>query len=243
MELKALIVHLRRASSRSCQVDRLHHDLPVVTQVIDAVDGTTLTSVEMACYNRKVLSPVYPFRLRNTEVACFLSHRKCWQHIVDQDLDAAIVLEDDVGLDVSTFSSALELALSVIKPGDFIRFPIKNREADGEIISSKSYVAIRKPQKIALGMVAQIITKDAAAKLLAASETFDRPVDCFLQMNWLHRVNVLSVWPSGVSEISQTLGGSTIDHKAKSIGSKIKREFLRPIYRYKIKKLAQASVD
>jgi GR25 family glycosyltransferase involved in LPS biosynthesis len=241
MNLQAMIIHLDRATSRASQVERLYQDLPVLAQVVKAIDGTSLTPAEMSSYSPKVVTPVYPFNLRNTEIACFLSHRKCWEHIVEQDLDAAIVLEDDVGLDVSTFSSAMELALSVIQPGDFIRFPIKQREAEGVVISSNSYITLRKPHHIALGMVMQIVTKEAAAKLLAASEKFDRPVDCFLQMDWFHRVNVLCVWPSGVSEISKNLGGSTIDHKTKNIGAKIKREILRPIYRSKIKKIALAS--
>jgi len=30
-----------------------------------------------------------------TMIGCFLSHRKCWQYIVDHDLSCAVVLEDD----------------------------------------------------------------------------------------------------------------------------------------------------
>jgi GR25 family glycosyltransferase involved in LPS biosynthesis len=243
MQLQAMIVHLGRATGRVKQVDRLRHELSVMSQIVDAIDGTTLTAADISHYERKVVAPVYPFDLRHTEIACFLSHRKCWQHIVDQNLDAALILEDDVSLELTTFQSAMDLALAILKPGDFIRFPIKPREVDGTVISSNAHVTIRKPKQIALGMVGQIVTKEAAVKLLSASDRFDRPVDCFLQMDWLHGVNVLSVWPSGVSEISQTLGGSMIDHKTKSIGAKIKREILRPIYRSRIKKAAQANTE
>jgi GR25 family glycosyltransferase involved in LPS biosynthesis len=242
MQLEAMIVHLSRATGRIKQVDRLRHELPVMTQVVDAIDGTILTATGVSHYKRQLVSPVYPFDLRHTEIACFLSHRKCWQYIVDQNLDAALILEDDVGLDLDTFSSAMELSLAIIKPGDFIRFPFKQKETDNVVIASNSRVTISKPQQIELGMVGQIVTKDAAAKLLAASDKFDRPVDCFLQMDWMHGVNVLSAWPSGVSEVSQTLGGSTINHKTQNIGSKIKREILRPIYRSRIRKIARANI-
>lgn len=241
MKLEAMIVHLGRAAGRVNQVVRLIHELPVRTRVIDAVDGKMLTAAEMSCYKRKVMLPIYPFELRHTEIACFLSHRKCWQQIIDLKLDAAIILEDDVSLDVAVFNEAIELSLTIIKPGDFIRLPIKQREAGGAVMASSALVTIRQPEHIALGMVAQIVTKEAAAKLLDASEKFDRPADCFLQMNWLHEVDVLSAWPSGVSEISHSLGGSAIDHKTKGIASKIKREIIRPIYRSRIKKIARIS--
>lgn len=242
MQLGAMIVHLGRATGRVKNLEGLRRDLPFVTQVVDAIDGMMLTADEYCHYDRKVITPVYPFELRHTEIACFLSHRKCWQHIVDQNLDAAVILEDDARLESNTFTSAMDRALSILKPGDFIRFPIKQREVDGVVISSNSLVTIRKPEQIALGMVVQIVTKEAAVKLLDASHRFDRPVDTFLQMDWVHGVNVLSVWPSGVSEISQTLGGSMIDHKTKSVGSKIMREILRPIYRSRISKIAKASI-
>ena len=236
MQLKAMIVHLDRAIGRAKQVDRLRRELSIMCQVVDAIDGTKLTGAENSYYERKWVSPIYPFDLRHAEIACFLSHRKCWQHIVDQNVDVALILEDDAELELSTFNVAMDLALAILKPGDFIRFPVKQREFDGTVIASNSLVTLRKPNHIALGMVGQIVTKEAAAKLLAASERFDRPVDCFLQIDWLHGANVLSVWPSGVSEISQALGGSMIDHKSKSIGSKLRREVLRPIYRSRIKK-------
>lgn len=242
MRFEALIVHLGRATGRAKQVDSLWNELPIATRVIDAVDGAVLTAHEMSHYKRKVILPSYPFELRQTEIACFLSHRKCWKQIIDQKLDAALILEDDVALDFPVFWNAVELSLSIIKAGDLIRLPVKQREAVGGFIAASSHVTIQKPAYIALGMVAQLVTKEAAAKLLDSSEKFDRPVDCFLQMNWVHSVNVLSAWPSGVSEISQSLGGSTIDHKTKSIGLKIRREILRPIYRLRIKKIARASI-
>lgn len=241
MNIESMIIHLGRASGRAKQVDVLLSELPVTARTIDAVDGKTLGGGEISYYKRKVMLPSYPFEMRHTEIACFLSHRKCWQHIIDLKLDAAIILEDDVALNLPTFWNAVELSLSIIEPGDFIRFPIKQREGNGIVVASNSHTTIRKPEQIALGMVGQIVTKEAAAKLLDASEKFDRPVDCFLQMKWFHKANVLSVWPSGVSEISHSLGGSAIDHKTKSIGSKIKREILRPIYRTRIKKIAQVS--
>ncbi len=88
------------------------------------------------------------------------------------------------------FLKALDLAMSNVQPGDFVRFPIKVRENALEDIASTGSIRLQKYDRIGLGMVAQLVTRDAAMALLAASEKFDRPVDDFLQMSWVHNVHV-----------------------------------------------------
>lgn len=237
---KSLIIHLDRAAARQEQVERIKSAIPFETEVVSAIDSQSSNEENCAAYGRyssRVLQPVYPQLLSKSEIACFRSHRKCWQEILNQNLDAALILEDDVELDVNTFPGALELVMSAIKVGDFVRFPYKEREKKGKVISSNGEIVLRLPQRIALGMQVQLVTRDAARRLLEQTAFFDRPVDCFLQMPWEHGARVLSVWPSGVKEISAELGGSMIRHKEYSL-KKVKREFLRPLYRLQISSLA-----
>lgn len=243
MKLKGMIMHLDRAAERAEQVQVLCNTLPFPSQVISAVDGLALTPEETAAYERVYLQPRYPFDLRPSEVACFHSHRKCWQSIVDEGLEAALILEDDVDREAKVFDRALELALSHIELGDFVRFPVKLRETEGDDLARQGNTVLRRPREIGLGMVGQIVTHDAAKGLLKATETFDRPVDCFLQMRWVHRYRVLTVWPSGVHEVSHRLGGSMIGHKQNSFQAKLTREILRPLYRSKISRLARQSFN
>ena len=86
---------------------------------------------------------------------------------------------------------------------------------------------------IGLGMQAQIVTKDAAYSLLRITQNFDRPVDTYLQLKWIHEVKILTALPSGISEISNRLGGSLIGNK-KSLYEKFFREIIRPIYKVKV---------
>lgn len=241
-DLKAFIIHLARAEDRRDQVVSMREALPCPSEVIWAVDARAPEMMAAPGLAESVpahLSPSYPYALRHTEVACFHSHRKGWQQIVDEGLEVALILEDDIALDLVVFPAALRLALSVVQPGDVIRFPYKRREDAGRVIAQSEGITLRQPQEVALGMQAQIVTREAARRLLHATERFDRPVDCLLQMSWEHGARVLSVWPSGVSEHSADLGGSTIGHKA--LGwDKIRREVLRPIYRRRIASLSRA---
>ena len=227
-----LIIHLDRSSERKPQVRKLKKDLPYRTKIVDAVDGSKPNDDFSKSYIPKILRPRYPFSLRSAEIACFQSHRKCWQEILDRGLEAALIIEDDVDIIDGEFKAAVKLAMKEIKMGDLIRFPIKPREKSRNRSVTRDNISIFEPTLIGLGMVAQIVTYDAARRLLERTERFDRPVDAYLQLRWKHGVRVLTLWPNGVREISSILGGSMIQEK--STGDRIRREILRPLYRAKL---------
>lgn len=234
MNVQAIIIHLNRATERRKQVDRLLEQVPGTANVLEAVDGATLDDATTnSVYQRSLYRPRYPFRLRIGEIACFLSHRKCWQTIVDHDLDAALIVEDDVQIDDAKFQPAYELAIQNCTPDDFIRFPTKNREQKAILRHSNSTHELFTPKVTGLGMQAQLVGRRAALTLLEKTETFDRPVDTLLQMPWQTGVWPLCVWPTGISEIDNQLGGSRIG-EPKSWNERIHREVFRPLYRLQL---------
>ena len=228
-----LIIHLERSLERKPQVKKLKKDLPYRTKVVDAVDGSKPDNDFSKSYTPRLLRPRYPFRLRSAEVACFQSHRKCWQEILDRGLKAALIIEDDVDIIDGEFTAAVNLAMEEIKMGDLIRFPMKPREKPRNRSVKRDNISIFEPTVIGLGTQAQIVTYDAAERLLEKTEHFDRPIDVYLQLRWKHGVRILTLWPNGVRERSSSLGGSVIG-KERSDGDKLRREFLRPLYRAKL---------
>ena len=233
LNIECFIIHLERARERSHQVEILANSLPYKTEVVSAVDGKNETFDAAPFYRRLTLKPTYPFALRDAEVATFLSHRKCWQRIVDAGIDAGLILEDDVVLAAPDFENALSLAIENIQQGDVIRFPIKLREKLDYKLAAKHNVQLFHPTHVGLGAQVQIVSRRAAEILLSKTEEFDRPVDTYLQLFWLHGLRILSVWPNGVSENSVNLGGSLISSK-QSLWTKIKHEIKRPIYRVQV---------
>ena len=226
------IIHLERSLERKPQVAKLKKELHYRTHVIKAVDGSKPDNDFSESYTPKLLHPRYPFSLRLAEVATFQSHRKCWQEILNQGLEAALIIEDDVDIIDEEFTAAVKLAMKEIKMGDLIRFPIKLREKPRDKSVKLENISIFEPTLVGLGMVAQIVTYDAAIRLLEQTERFDRPVDTYLQLRWKHGVRVLTLWPNGVREISSSIGGSLIQEK--SNGDRLRRELLRPLFRAKL---------
>ena len=230
---ECLIIHLKRSVERKPQVKKLKKDLPFQTKVVEAVDGSNPDIDFSKSYTPRLLRPYYPFSLRSAEVACFQSHRKCWQEILDRGLEAALIIEDDVDIIDGEFTAAVKLAMKEIKMGDLIRFPMKPREKPRNKSVRSDNISIFEPTVVGLGTQAQIVTYDAARRLLEKTEHFDRPIDVYLQLRWKHGVRILTLWPHGVCERSSSLGGSLIG-KERSNGDKLRRELLRPFYRAKL---------
>lgn len=233
MTIAAFIIHLSRAAERRPQVEALRAGLPVPAETLEAVDGRALTEAEIAAvYRRGLHAPRYPFALGRSEIACFLSHRKAWQAIVDRGLDAGFIVEDDVAL-TEAFPAAWRAAVDHLEPDGFIRFAFRDRERGREIHRDDT-VRVLVPSPVGLGTVAQLVAREAARRLLDATRQFDRSVDTLLQMSWVTGVRPLSVVPGGVREISSELGGSTVQNR-KSLPDKLAHEILRPIYRMRVR--------
>ena len=239
MRIACFIIHLKRSVERMEQVEFIKTQCPMHCVLVDAVDARLLTLNDLSRTKLKQFEPAYPFAITPGEIACFLSHRACWQRIVDENLDAGFIVEDDLGIDVNKFTTAYELALKHFSTDLYIRFPTKNRETAKELVALRDQCKLFVPKVIGLKTTAQIVGIEAARRLLAASESFDRPVDTFLQMSWVHGVNIYTVSPAGVSENDMRLGGSSIQQKV-SLLSKFSREFQRFIYRFKIQQLSRS---
>lgn len=237
---EAFVIHLKRAEKRRSQVEELVSTLPLATTIIDAVDGETLDAGTIdAHYKRGLHHPHYPFELRRNEIACFLSHRLAWQTIVERNLDAGLIVEDDVQPLGDVFPAMLELALKTVQPRDFIRFPYRSYTDKGERVAGDERAILVQPKHVGLGMQMQLVGREAAAELLRITRFFDRPVDTTIQMRWLSRMRILATKPVAIREINQQLGGSVVQYRApRPKGEVLSREVKRALYRMTIRAMS-----
>jgi glycosyl transferase, family 25 len=194
-------------------------------------------------YQPFLLTPHYPFELRSGEVGCFLSHRGIWQWMVDRQIPQALILEDDVAF-LANFAQTLAYATKNAPDGSYVQFQVRDLKfSSDELACSASQPRLIRPPVVPLRCTAQLVTLGAAQRLLAFSQTFDRPVDALIQMTWLHCVQVLVALPQSVVEVSGALGGSTIgiNRKRRSLWQSVTRQLKRTIYRRSIAGLSKAS--
>lgn len=231
-DVAAFVIHLQRAEKRRPQVERLRAALPMPTHVIDGVDGRTLPDAEAAsAYRRRLEAPAYPFELLRTEIACFLSHRKAWQAIVDGGLDCGLVLEDDVAPEEPLFSEVCGFVLRTMRSGDYVRLPYRTHTDHGAAVATEGGMTLVSPKLPGMGMQAQLVGRGAAEALLRATQVFDRPVDAVLQLDRIPGVRMLAARPVCIRQIADQLGGTVVQKKDKSLPEVLDREVRRAWYR------------
>ncbi len=227
--MHSLIIHMSSATQRRANVETLLHQLPGA-QVIEAVLGRTSG---VTPHPGNVFEPPYPFAIGPGEVGCFLSHRACWQRIVDEGWEHALIVEDDMAVDDTLWPHVMALIDAHMTPEHFVRIPAKAREQSVRDVAQDGPCHWMVPGVIGLQTVCQVVGRVAAQRLLAATETLDRPVDTFLQMHWVHGQEIHTILPNGVRELTEDLGGSTIQRKTRTSG-KLMREIRRFSYRRKV---------
>lgn len=232
--MQSYIIHLSGDDRRQPNVDALLSALPDIT-VVDAVVGRDIVDKNVIEIRLGDLhTPHYPFLLTANEIGCFLSHRDCWQRIVDSGDDYGLIAEDDMAFDPVVWAEAMELVRLHATADSFIRLPAKLREKPVQTVAEQGNAKLILPRVIGLQMVCQIVGRNAATRLLAATETLDRPVDTFLQMHWVTKQPLHAILPNGVLELTTELGGSTVQTKSPS-GNWLMREINRFKYRAQLK--------
>ena len=107
--------------------DRRQHSIELMNKwgitdykLIDAVDGIHTDLKSREDYSEEMAFTAIGRPLSNVEIACSLSHRKAYQYIVDEDLDKALIIEDDV-----VFERGIIDVISEAEKSDFydILFP------------------------------------------------------------------------------------------------------------------------
>jgi GR25 family glycosyltransferase involved in LPS biosynthesis len=236
MKTRAFIIHLERADQRRPQALELAARLPMPAEILPAVDGKQMSAADLLAATAPALhEPAYPFPLRPTEIACFLSHRRAWQAILDDGCDAGLIAEDDVADADPRFTAVIEAVAATIAADEFIRFPLHDRGEGGVVARQHAGTTLLEPWMPGLGMQMQLVGHEAARRLLDATRQFDRPVDSLVQMQWLHGVRVLSARPIVIREVDFLLGGSVIQNKRMGIVAKLAREVQRPLHRFAIR--------
>lgn len=240
MAMRAYVLHLLRAERRRDNAHALLENCGVAGGIWPAVDGSAISSADLSqSYGADLFEPPYPFALRTGEIGCFLSHRQIWADLQDRPEDAALIIEDDAGLDMDLFPLALTLAEKHVQELGYIQLQTRPGKGPSRLVDKNGPCALVVPEVAGLRTTAQVVAKWAAAELLARSDPFDRPVDTFVQSHWHTRLRPAMVEPSGVLEIADQLDGSTIQGARKSLWEKLRREVARSRYRSAVRRLSR----
>ncbi len=236
MTTSALVITLRRSTTRAQQVRRIMDRCPVPCESWDATDGAQMSDQQIAAvYQPSLYTPNYPFKLRPGEIGCFLSHRRIWQKMVDEEIPHLLILEDDIEL-LPNFAHSLQHAVETAPKDGYVQFQVRQLRIAGAGRARDDRPRLVRPTVVPLRTSAQLVTLGAARRLIHFTDMFDRPVDAAIQLTWMHGATIFVSSPQCVKEVSASIGGSTIGIKKKRrpLLDNIRREFDRTLYRHRI---------
>lgn len=193
--LPIFVINLDGSTKRLEKVESELAKYDVSFERIAAVDGRLMSDEalhEHYCPQKNAAD--YYKALTPGEIGCYLSHRKAWATIIERDLAAAIVLEDDFLLlhpisDVVHFAKS-GTAFDYVKLSDHPNRPRKTTPL--QLVGQSELVSF---DKAPARTCAQLVSAQGARKLLAHSEKFGRPVDIDLQYWWEKEIEVLGLKP------------------------------------------------
>lgn len=173
------LINLDRAANRLAFVARRLDALGLPFVRIAAVDGATLVSADRFTF--VAARPRDGKRgWRDGQIGCFLSHFDAWQRIATGGAPFGLVLEDD--LHVSEKLPALLCDTGwVPEDADVVRLEATGQWlALGRPVALASGRSVRRIRSAAWGAGAYLLSKRAAARLIASDPTSQSPVDDFL---------------------------------------------------------------
>ena len=95
-------------------------------------------------------------------------------------------------------------------------------------------MTLLRPHSPPLRAIGQFVTREAAERLIAVTAPFDRPVDTFLQMNWVTGLTLLAVTPTPIRDVSRETGGTTVQRTGMGFLQRLHHEAMRPVYRAQV---------
>jgi glycosyl transferase family 25 len=206
---------------------------------ISAIDGSSLSPSELNTHYQSNLNKrTYRRPLSLGEIGCYLSHRNCWQQVVDNKLAMALILEDDAAL-----SDQLPAVLSTIEQlpikWDIIKLcdPQKlTKHSSTVLLDNKTRLCQYK--KIPSRATGYVVSQNGALKLLKARNVFGRPVDDDIQFYWEFNGEVFGIEPSPIRN-SKLAAISDIDidssrQSTKTMLSRVKAPLLRLDYEIRL---------
>lgn len=166
--MRCLVINLDRSSDRLAHVTAEFSRAGVPFERIQAVDSAMACTVEFA-------------PLTAAEIACFLSHRKCWQIVAGGSEPYAAIFEDDIVFGEK--ASGLLLNEDWI-PGDADVIKLETFLSPVKI--ARNHTPVRGGYSLArligthVGSAGYIVSKNAAARLLSGTTRLKGAVDIAL---------------------------------------------------------------
>ncbi len=184
-----------RRAAMTAQMERLG----LAFEFIDAVDGRKMNILEEPGYDADKRIASFGLHLKGGEWGCLLSHKKIYEKIIADNIEEAVIFEDDALIDLR-FADVLDTVRSMDMDYDVIRFMGSNkiaRKGYRRIIEVDPGLWLGRLPSIHGGAHAYLISRTGAQKMCDyfAQHKVAYPIDTLLGRCWETGMNVYAINP------------------------------------------------
>lgn len=190
--IPSFVINLARDSVRRTHMREQLEKRGLSAEFIPAVDGRMLSAEDRTLYSREKALRIYGVEMMDTEIACALSHYRLYERIVRDDIDVALIMEDDIELSPQFPGIVRALAgdpapewlvvrLESMRPrvraAESSKFAGKKIRAfpDGELYRLQTHV---------LGLGAYVIRKEGAQRMIDYARPIFMSSDQMMDRYW-----------------------------------------------------------
>lgn len=197
--MKTFVVNLKRSLDRRKYMQTLLKDFPYPWEFFEAVDGREIKNLNEV-YNEKKAIHFYGKALTRGEVGCALSHLGIYKKMIDENIDKALILEDDIILE----KNFLELITMLNKKklhNDVILLGQSDDKAIIKFFGEKITDKYKLLQVVhsGYGTYAYMIDIEAAKKIIKFNTPIKRTADAWAFFSKF--INIYAVEPNLVNPI------------------------------------------
>ena len=195
MSLPVYLINLPRDQQRLQAMAAQLQTLGLPFEAVPAIYGKDLGPAQRAAlYDHAANRRRYHDPLLDGEIGCYASHLQVWQRLVDSHAPAALVLEDDVLLQPALVPVLRALAA---RPAGWHMVKLIGRDVERpwQPRPLTEGVALIRYRRVPSLTSAYVLSREGAARLLAARRPFFRPVDIDLRHWWECGLSVAGAYP------------------------------------------------
>lgn len=235
--MRTFVINLDSSKLRMAEMNQRLTEINLAYERMPAVNGSQLSTEELHSFYKPALNKqLYRRPLSAGEIGCYMSHRNCWVKIQEQQLDLALILEDDAEMS-DQLSALLSNIEKIQQPWDIIKLcdPPKKKVVFKSVqLHCDFKLCLYK--KVPSRATGYVVSLSGAKKLLQARENFARPVDDDMQFYWEYSGSIFGVEPSPIwnaqSSLQSDIDNSGNRKSGKTFGSLFKGPFLKLKYEF-----------
>jgi glycosyl transferase family 25 len=233
------VINLARDTDRAAHMRAALAQIGLAGEFIEAVDGRALTPADRAMVDPARTRLVYGNDLLDNEIGCYLSHYRLYQRMIDENIEVALIMEDDLDISPDLPALVTELLADPDPPWLVVRLDSlrtqlhapPSRRFAGRAVRHLAHGTLFRLDVHVLGLGAYLIRREAAARMLAHGRRIFMPIDQTMDRFWENGLVPFVVRPFPVrqrADLASRIGARPAGrHRGLSLAWRLRRRLQR----------------